>query len=156
MRYLGDAKILGLRADLAHQLDRALGGAACGDQIVHKDETLAGTNGVLVHFHLIEAVFQRLSYPHRGMRQLPLFADRHEAGGDPMCHRTAENESACLDACDLVNLVAGPGLNQFIDRSAEGTSVAEQRGDVAKQNARLRVIRNGADGGLRIVINIHL
>ena len=32
--------------------------------------------------------------------------------------------------------------------TAEGAGIAEQRGDVAKQDSRFWVIRNGADGGL--------
>ena len=68
-----------------------------------------------------------------------------------MGDRTAEDETARLDAGDLVDLGAGPGIDQLIDRAAEGAGVAEQRRDVAKQDARLRVIRNGANGGLQIV-----
>ena len=43
----------------------------------------------------------------------------------------AENEAARLDAGDLVDLAAGPGLHQFVDGAAERPRVAEQRGDVA-------------------------
>ncbi len=72
-----------------------------------------------------------------------------------MRHRAADNEAARLDAGDLVDLVAGPGLHQFIDRAAEGARIAEQRGDVAKKDSRLRIIRNGADGGLQVVVKRH-
>ncbi len=54
-----------------------------------------------------------------------------------MRHRTAEDEAARLDARDLIDLGAGPGLHQRIDRPAERPRIAEQRGDVAKQDARL-------------------
>src|SRR5713226_1019947 len=89
------------------------------------------------------------------MRQLAPFPDGHEAGGDLMRHRAAENEAARLDAGDLVDLVARPWMLQFIDRAAEGARVAEQRGDVAKQDSRLRIVWNGADAGLQIIFKSH-
>ena len=106
-------------ADLAHQLHRALRGTAGGDEIVDQNDALAGKNGVGVHFHLVETVFQRIGDAHRGMRQLALLADRHKAGRDLMRHRAADDEAARLDAGDLVDLVAGPGLHQLIDRAAK-------------------------------------
>ena len=80
------------------------------------------------------------------MRQLAPLADRHEAGGDLMRHRAAENEAACLDPGHLVDLVAGPRLHQLVHRTAERPRVAKQGGDVAKQDSGLGVVRNGADG----------
>jgi len=55
-----------------------------------------------------------------------------------MRHRAAENEAARLDARHLVDLVARPRLHQFVDRAAERARVTEQRGDIAKQDPRLR------------------
>src|ERR1700733_7967006 len=63
----------------------------------------------------------------------------------------AADETARFDAGDLVNLAARPRLHQFIDRAAERPRVAEQRGDVAKHDSRLGIIRDGADRGLEIV-----
>ena len=71
-----------------------------------------------------------------------------------MRHRAAEDEAARLDAGHLVDLAAGPWLHQFVDRAAEGARIAEQRGDVAKQDSRLGIVRNGADRGLQIVTQI--
>src|SRR5271166_2493890 len=61
-----------------------------------------------------------------------------------------QDEPARLDAGDLVDLGAGPGLDELVDRPAERPRVAQQGGDVAKQNARLRVIRDGPDRGGKI------
>ena len=72
-----------------------------------------------------------------------------------MRHRAAEDKAARLDAGDLVDLRAGPGMHQLIDRAAERARIAEQRGDVAEHDPRLRIIRNGADGGLQIVFEGH-
>ena len=40
--------------------------------------------------------------------------------------------------------------------TAEGARIAEQRGDVTKQDSRFWVVRNGPDGGFQIVVVIHL
>ena len=39
--------------------------------------------------------------------------------------------------------------------TAEGARIGQQRRDVAKQDALLRVIRNGADGGLEVMFEYH-
>src|SRR5262249_62114429 len=52
-----------LRAELAQQLDRALGGATGGAQGVDQDHPVALLDRVLVHFHLFEAVFERVPGP---------------------------------------------------------------------------------------------
>ena len=69
-----------------------------------------------------------------------------------MRHRAAQDEAARLDAGDLVDLAAGPGLHQFVDRAAEGARVAQQRGDVAEHDAGLGIVRDGADRGLEVVL----
>lgn len=59
---------------------------------------------------------------------------------------TAEDEAAGFDACDLIDFIAGEGLHQFIDRTAESAGIAKQGRDVPKQDPRFRIIGNGADG----------
>ena len=70
-----------------------------------------------------------------------------------MRHRAADDEAARLDAGDLVDLGAGPGLHQFVDRAAERAGVAEQRGDIAEDDAGFGIIRDGADRGTQVVFN---
>jgi hypothetical protein len=72
-----------------------------------------------------------------------------------MRHRAADDKPSRLDAGDLVDLVAGPWLYQLIDRTAKRARIRQQRGDIAKQDSRFRVIRNGADCGLQIVVKRH-
>ena len=48
-------------AELTQQLDRAFRGAAGGDEIVHQNHTLALLHRVFMHFHLVDAVFQRIA-----------------------------------------------------------------------------------------------
>ena len=127
-------------------------GAAGGDQIVHQDHALARDQRVVVHLDLVDAVFQRIGDAHALVRQLALLADRHEAGRDLMRHRAAEDEAARLDAGDLVDLHAGPGLHQFVDRAAERARVAQQRGDVAEHDARLGIVGDRADRGAQVEV----
>ena len=72
-----------------------------------------------------------------------------------MRHRSAEDEAARLDAGDLVDLHPRPGLDQFVDRAAERARVAKQRGDVAKHDPGLGIVRDGADRVLEIVLELH-
>ena len=134
------------------ELDRGLRRAAGGDEIVDQDDALALRHGVLVHFHFVDAVFERIADGHALERQLALLADRHEAAGHLMRDGAAEDKAARLDAGDLVDLAAGPRLHQFVDRAPERPRIAQQRGDIAKHDARLRIIRNGTDRSLEVVL----
>ena len=42
-----------------------------------------------------------------------------------MRNGAAENEAARLDAGNIVDLAAGPGLHQFVDRAAERPRIAQ-------------------------------
>ena len=109
-----------------------------------------GLMRVAVHLHLVEPVFERIGDAHRLVRKLAALADRHEAGGKLMRDGAADDEAARLDAGDLVDLRAGPGMHQLVHRAAEGARIAEQRGDVAEEDPRLRIVRNRADRRLQI------
>src|SRR5262249_7550767 len=97
------------------------------------------------------AVFERIADGDALERQLALLSDRHEAGRDLMGDGAAENEAARLDARDLVDLATGPRVHQLVDRAPKSARIAKKRGDVAKHDARLGIIRDVADRGLQIV-----
>ena len=42
-------------ADLLKELDCRVGGAASGDEVVDQDDAFAFDQGILVHFHLVDA-----------------------------------------------------------------------------------------------------
>ncbi len=104
-----------------------------------------GRDRVLVHLHLVEPVFQAVGDAHGLVRQLALLADRDEAGRNLVGDGAAEDEAARLDAGDLVDLLPGIGMHQLVDGTAERARIAEQRGDVAKQDARLGIVGDRAD-----------
>jgi hypothetical protein len=139
---------------MAQELHRAFGGATGGDQIVDQDHALALADGVDVDLHLVGAVFERIGHAHGLMRQLAFLADRHKAGRHLVRNRAAEDEAARLDAGDLVDLLPRPGLHQLVDRASERARVAEQGRDVAKHDPFLGIVRDGADGGFEIVLEL--
>ena len=111
-----------------NSLTAALGGAAGRDQVIDQDHPLALLDGVLVHLPLVDAVFERVADAHALEWQLAFLADGDETGRYLMRHRAAQYEAARLDAGDLlVDLAAGPGLHQFVHRTAKRARVAEQR-----------------------------
>src|SRR5580704_12729310 len=72
-----------------------------------------------------------------------------------MRQRAAEDKAARFDARHFVDLAAGPGLHQFVDGAAEGAGVAQKRRDIAEHDARLRIVRDGADRSLQVVFQSH-
>ena len=63
-----------------------------------------------------------------------------------MRHRPAKDKPPRLDAGHLVNLLAGKRLHQLIHRLPERARIAEQGGDIAKDDPGLGIIGNGANG----------
>src|SRR5690606_4320607 len=106
-----------LGAHLAQELRGAFGGTAGGNQIVDQDHPVAGADTVAMHLHLVDATFEAVGDAYRLVRQLALLADGNETGGELMCDGAAENEAARLDAGDPVDLAAGIGMHQLVDRA---------------------------------------
>ena len=68
-----------LGAELAQEFDRAFRRAAGRDQVVDQNDALAFRDGILMHLHFVDAVFQRIADGDALERQLAFLADRHEA-----------------------------------------------------------------------------
>src|SRR5437660_979408 len=98
-----------------------------------------------MHLDPVGAVLEGVVVPHGFGGELALLADGHETGAQVMGDGPPKDEAARLDPRDLVDpgaLVAG---REGVDGGAEARGVAEQGGDVAKQNAGLGIIGNAAD-----------
>src|SRR5262249_3716420 len=130
-----------LRALLLEKLYRAFGGTTGRDQVVDQNDLLALHHRVFVHLHFVEPVLQPTGAADALVRQLGLLADWDESGRDLMRHRAAQDKTSRFDAGHLVDLRPGPRLHQFVDRAAKRAGVAEQRGDVAKHDAGLGIVR---------------
>jgi len=61
---------------------------------------------------------------------------------------------ARLDAGHLVDLHAGPGLHQLVDRAAEGARIAEQSRDVTEYYAGIGIVRDRADGVGKVAFEV--
>ena len=59
----------------------------------------------------------------------------------------AKDKTARLDPGDLVDLRAGPGLDQLVHRAPERPRVAEQCRNVPEKDAFFGIVGNGANGG---------
>src|SRR6266853_481721 len=139
-----------LSADLAQQLNSGLRSAARCHKVIDQDYALAHGHAVLVHFHFVHAVFERVSDADALVGQFALLADRHKPGRALVRDGAAQNEAARLDAGDLVDLVAGPGLHQLVYGAAERSGVAEQSGDIAEHDAGRWIVRNRPDRGAQV------
>src|SRR5262249_59531425 len=102
-------------ADLLEKPHRRLGRAARGDEIVDENDAFAFDQRVFVHFHFIDAVFERIADTDALKRQFAFLADRHKAARHLVRDRAAENKTARLDAGYLVDLAAGPVLHQLFE-----------------------------------------
>src|SRR4051794_37804499 len=107
-----------------------------------------------MHFDFIEPIFQRIGDGNALVGELAFLANGHESGRDLMCDCTAENETARLDACNLVDLGTGPGLHQLIHRAPKRPRIAKERRDISEDDARLRIIGNGSYRRLEIVLEL--
>ena len=96
-------------------------------------------------FKRIFAVFQGIALRDGPSGQLALLADRHEAGGQLMRHRAAQDETPRLQPHDLVDAHPGIGGKQLIHAHAEPAGVCEKGGDIAEQDPLMREIDDGAD-----------
>ena len=68
-----------LRAGGLQQLRRRSRRATGGDEIVDQQYALALPDRILVHFHFVDAVFERVGDANRFVRQLAALADRNES-----------------------------------------------------------------------------
>jgi hypothetical protein len=143
-----------LRAELAQQLDCTLGGAPRGDEIIDQNDPIATFDRILMHFDLVESVFERVGHGNAFVRELALFTDRDKACRNLMRDSAAQDEPARLNPCDLVDLRARPRLHQFVHGAPERPRVPKERGYVPEHDSRLGVIRNGADRCLQIVLEL--
>jgi hypothetical protein len=104
-------------AELAQQFHRAFRRAARGYEIVDQNDPFVRGDGVLVHLHLVEAVFQRIGDRYGRVRKLALLSDGNKTRGKLMRDGAAQNETARLDSHDLVDLGAGPPSRVVMSRN---------------------------------------
>src|SRR5437762_3185828 len=142
-------------SELAHQPHGRRRGAAGGKNIIHDQHGLAGLDGIGVHLQRVGPVLEVVRLHDGGPRKLAGLADRDKARAKPDCHRRAGDEAARLDGGDQVWRIGGPGLRHQVDDLGENCLVAEERRDVAEDDALLRVIGDVADVSLQLFRRRH-
>src|SRR5204862_1270742 len=95
-----------LALEALDELDRALDGAAGGEEVVDDEDLLAGLDGVAVDLERVRAVLERVLDRDRLGRQLAELPDRDQARIQLVGHRGAEDEAARLHPDDDVDLLA--------------------------------------------------
>src|SRR5262249_24358498 len=85
---------------------------------------------------------------HGLRRKLAWLSHRNKSCPETIGHRAAEDEPAALDADDQVHPITLERLRHRVHHVVEPVAVAEQRGDVVEQDARLRKVRYVANLGL--------
>ena len=99
-----------------------LGGAAGRQQIVADENALAGLDRVFVNLQRVLSVLQ-VVFPLQDFgRQLLWFANRDEAGVQPIRQRGTKDESARLDAQDQLDVVVDVVLGEGVDQAREAAT----------------------------------
>src|SRR5919108_2897201 len=138
-------------AELAHQADGGGGRASSRQNIIDDKHLLTGLDRVGVDLELVGAVLEVVRLHDRHPRQLARLTDGDEAGVEPDRHRRARYEAPRLDAGDEVRRIVEPGFGHQLDHLAEDPLVAEERRDVAEDDALLRVVGHVADVLLQVL-----
>ena len=126
------------------------GGAARGEEVVAKQDGLAGLDGVLVEFELVGAVFELVGDGGSFSGKLFWFAHGNETGTQTIGQCGGENEAAGFDAGDDVHFGAVVLFAELVNERMEAGRVFEQGGEVVEQNARLGIIGDFADQSFQV------
>jgi len=108
---------------------------------------------VLVHFQPVGAVFKFVGRAKSVVRQLARLADRHKTRAQLLRQQHAEEKPPCFRPDNLVDIVAVYQLKQRIDGINQCFLVAQQRGDVFKQDSLFWKIGDVADVGLDVHVS---
>src|SRR6266478_4788247 len=138
-------------AELLDEFYSGGGGASGGEQIVADDDALAGFHGVFMNFEGVRAVLQRVGNAGGLGGELLWLANGNKAGAEPIGQSGGENEAARLDSRNDINRVTLVVFAEAVDEEMESLFVFQKRGQVVKENPRLRVIGHFADQLLQVV-----
>ena len=98
-----------------------------------------------MYLHDRLAVFQRIGLLNRFTRQLALFADRHKSFAKLVGNCTTKDKATCFKPDHLVDVHAGVGVQQLINRNPKPAWIRKQRGHIAKHDPRVREIGDRTD-----------
>src|SRR4029077_13569043 len=132
-------------AELPDELGGCSGRAAGGEQVVANDDALARLDGVFVDFESVRAVFQGIRDADSFGGELLWLSNGNKTCAKPVRQSGSKNEAARFDPNHHTDGAAAVVLAQPVNQSVKALLVFQQRGQVVKKNARLRVVRHFAD-----------
>src|SRR5438034_11755395 len=95
-----------------------------------------------MQLHLRFAVLKRILRALGLIGQPPFLSQRHKTDPQLVGNRRSEEKSTRVDSDDFVDLLAAASIEKDINGCAKELSVAEDRGDVFKDDTGLRKIRH--------------
>src|SRR5258706_6105804 len=138
-------------AAVLEQLAGRGGGTAGRQDVVDQEDLLAMVNGVVVDLEGVGAVFEDVFVALLRPGELARLADGNEACAEALGDATAEDEAARFDGCHGRDALAQERLGQRAEGVVERFGVAEERRDVAKEDAGFWEVGNVAD----VVAQVH-
>jgi len=124
--------------------------AARVQQIVDHEHPRAARDGVGMDLDRIRAVFQRIFFGEFLAGQFAGLADGDETRAQRVGDRRAEHVPAGLDSHHILDPGVAIAVGEEVDHGPKAGRIAQQRGDVAEQNAGDGKIRNSADQTLEL------
>src|SRR6185503_8341099 len=140
-----------LAARFSGEIDRGLRRPAGRQHVVDDQDAFLRGARVLVNLERILAVLEAVGLLVRRAGQLAGLAHRHEAAAERGGDGGAENEAPALDADHLIDVLTHVRRGEGIDRVLKSLAVAQQGGDVVKEDALLRKVRNLANLRFQVI-----
>src|SRR5208282_4073842 len=106
---------------------------------------LTFSDGVLVNFQRVAAIFELIADLQGFGGQLSRFADRNESRVQPVGESWTEDKSPSLHAEHQVNLLADVVCRERVNQPREADLVLEERGDVVEEDAFFREVGHLTD-----------
>ena len=133
-----------------NELQGSTGGSPGREEVIDEHDFFMGKDRISVDFHLRLTIFERIGGTIRFPGEFSLFADRDKTDAKAICDGGTKNETACIDAHDLVGFFHSDPGDEFIYGEPEEIPVPKYGGDVFEENPRLREICYVADRGLQL------
>jgi len=129
-----------LAAQASDEINGGGHGAACGQQIVCHQDTVARKHSVLVNLKGVGAVLQGVRGAVRLIRQLPRLSDQGRSGVKLVGQGGSDNESSRLDANHQIDASIGKPFGNLVDSCTKGFAIRQQRRDVFEEDPLLRKV----------------
>ena len=129
------------------QLSACEHGAPGGDEVVYEQDSLPRLNRIGVNLECVAPILKVVVAGACFPWQFAGLPDRHESGVERPGEQGAEDETAGFSAHHDIDLAVPERIHHEFSRQREAGTVPQQRRDVAKDDARMRVIGDVSNQG---------